>query len=165
MFFPETENLLKRKNNITRGIAEIKSLEFRQLKEALEIQGSIVLINNKNYIKIDDVYGISFLVDLYYSFLDEVDKEINIHYWEDHGHRIDIYKLPYGVKIIDSHSVDKNSILLTIKEFKEQFTQILREISQLSFLIYYPLVKREDYFEQLEKMSILPLEWPINPVT
>lgn len=163
MFIPNTENLKRRRENILLNAGNIKYYEFKFLKEALEIQGSVILFNEETYLRIDDVFAISFLVDLYVSFSTKVEKEVNIHYWEDHGHRIDIFKLSDRVKIVNSHSFERKSIILTIEEFSKQFAVVLKAISDFSFLIYYPLVQRKDYFDHLEEMSKLTLEWKSEP--
>lgn len=159
MFIVDTDNLIERKRNVVAAADDIKTLEFKQMKEALEIQGSLLLTNEQEILKVDHIYGVSFLIAMYYSFCQEVEKEVNVHYWEDHGHRIDIFYQLDGIKIIDSNTIDRKNIKLSFEEFNIQFSDILKSIQQLCFSVYYPIIDRVDYYKEIEKMSEVKLVW------
>lgn len=160
MFIPDTSNLLLRKQNIIKQSDLINTLSFKHLKEALEVVGLITLTNHKETITIDKVYGISMIYDFYYAFHDEnIMSEINVYYWEDYGHMIDIKMNDGYVEISDCHSMDKNVITMDLGEFSNQFSRILATIYELCFAVYYPTVEKLDFFESIEKMSQIELNW------
>ncbi len=153
MFIPDLNNLLKRKNNVLNNAHYIKSLFETRINEVLEVKGIINIESYNQCLNIENVYGISFLTDFYTSIIQN-SFDINLYYWEDIGHRIEIKKEGEMFKIIDLNIKPNNSILLTKGEFNQKMSDILITIYQYSFITYYPIIDNINYFEYLEKMAI-----------
>lgn len=157
MFIPETNNLLKRKNNIMSNADYIKSLEYKRINEALEVKGVIMIENENQSLLIENIYGISFLTDFYNSIIHDC-YDINLYYWEDIGHRIEIKKEGEMFKIIDLNVKPNKSILLSKIEFNQKMNDILISIYQYSFIAYYPIIDSIDYFKYLEKLATIKFD-------
>ncbi len=153
MFIPDLNNLLKRKNNIMNNSHYIKSLDHKRINEALEVKGIIKIESNKQCLDIENVFGISFLINFYNSIIQN-SFDINLYYWEDNGHRIEIKKEGEMFKVIDLNVKPNKSILLTKNEFNQKMNDILISIYQYSFITYYPIIDNINYFEYLEKMAL-----------
>lgn len=155
MFIPDYHNLYLRKQNILKHSSYLNELSFKQLKEALEIQGTVVFNNGKDELRISDVYGISFLLNVCNDLVEGVpiDKEINIHHWEDNGHSIDIFFEGKQVKVVNASLDSKEYIELTAEQFEEQISTILSAVFVMCFSVYYPEIKNEAFFSRLEEMA------------
>ena len=161
MFLPDYNNLLIRKKNVLQYSNYINTLDLKALKEALEIQGKIIFKFDDNTLQIDNVFGVSFLKDIYYSFLDKknLSNEINIHYWEDWGHRIDIFKENTSVKIVNYDSNKREFIVLPIEIFFNEIKDVINSIYILVYAVYYPEIDSKEFFEELKKYSQINLKW------
>lgn len=160
MFIPDYFNLYLRKQNILKHSSYLNGLSFKQLKEALEIQGIVVFNNGEDELRISDIYGISFLVNIYNDLVmgAPVDKEVNIHHWEDYGHSIDMFFEGKQVKIVNASLDTKEFIVLRKEQFEEQISNILSAVFVMCFSVYYPEIENEVFFSRLKEMSKLKIK-------
>jgi len=154
MFIPDYSNLYLRKQNILKHSRYLNELSFKQLKEALEIQGTVIFNNGEDELRISNVYGVSLLVNIYNDLINEGEcKEVNIHHWEDNGHSIDMLFWDDNVKIINTLSMNKEFVILKKWQFEEQISIVLSSVFIMCFSVYYPEISNQGFFSRLESMS------------